>query len=299
MDAVFLYGELNMMIRLIIALIVVMLGCFEASALMVERFIFSTTGNDCYSDGSPVLTNECYALVWQRKGTAFPGLPLVPALPPHGEEWLNRDFIIAKYFPFAEHDEASNVSRCDEVWTNAGELFTGYGEESTNGTWTVYLLDTRFAREDGTYGCGYDWTVTNAPNRINAYAPVKGLVGFTLNLTRGPIGGTTITGGDPSTPTIANQPTYRPESLPTPRFSDVRSACGENGQNVRVCVTNTAMSCQYRLSMVDDLDKLESETNFVGEIKWGSCADPLIWEIPIGNNASGFFRIIRLQSFFH
>ena len=289
-----------MTIRQIFVQMAFVLTCFQASsAMMVERFIFSTTGNDCYSDGSSVLPNECYALVWQRKGTKFPGLPLVPALPPHGEEWLNRDFIIAKYFPFAEHDEASNVSRCDEVWTNAGELFTGYGEESTNGTWTVYLLDTRFVREDGTYSCGYDWTVTNAPNRINAFTPVKGLVGFTLNLTRAPVGGTTLTGGDPSTPVVANRQTYRPESLPTPWFSDVWSACGENGLNVCVCVTNTAMSCQYRLSVVEDLGKIEAETNFVGEIKWGSGADPLIWEIPIGNRASGFFRIIRLQSVFH
>lgn len=168
------------------------------SRLAVEALHFKTTGNDRYADETPVMAGECYALVWQRTGTEFPGLPK-EAPDPADREALGEDFWIAGYYPAATGDVA--WACCSNVTVASGALPV---DEATNGTWTVYLLDTRYETDGGATACGFDPSETNMPQQINFYAPVAGLTDFELALTASPLVSTNLVGGA----TVADQKSY-------------------------------------------------------------------------------------------
>ena len=168
------------------------------SRLVVEALHFKTTGNDRYADETPVMAGECYALVWQRTGTEFPGLPK-EAPDPADREALGEDFWIAGYYPAATGDVA--WACCSSVTVASGTLPV---DEATNGTWTVYLLDTRYETDGGATACGFDPSEANMPQQINFYAPVAGLTDFELALTASPLVATNLVGGA----TVADQKSY-------------------------------------------------------------------------------------------
>ena len=148
---------------------------------MAKGLKFSTQGVDCWVDGdktNAVATGECYALVWKKNGATFAGFPMEPPNP--DDVWaLGEDVWLVDYSPVAELDTATGRMRRPEQAISPGNLPLW---ETQNGTWTVYLLDTRYQRADGTIAWGYDKVnkqkdvvrpVTNAaPRRINAYAPL-------------------------------------------------------------------------------------------------------------------------------
>lgn len=170
---------------------------------MAKGLKFSTLGNDCWMDGAQtnaVATGECYALVWKKNGTTFAGLPMEPPNP--DDVWaLGEDVWLVDYFPVAELDAATGRMRCPEQAIAPGGLPP---LEAQNGTWTVYLLDTRYRRADGMIACGFDRAVTNAPRRINAYAPVPGLVDFKIGTTLGPAWVELVGGSSNGPPVVAD-----------------------------------------------------------------------------------------------
>ena len=93
---------------------------------------FSTVGPDKYADGTTVMDGECYALVWTPTGSEFEGINA------HGE--AAGDSKVAVKAPIAVGGKCPNVQfQIDEAFAN---------EHYPNGTWGVYLLDTRkFATE--------------------------------------------------------------------------------------------------------------------------------------------------------
>lgn len=291
MDAAFFdkYPGCKMM-RMLTIWTVIALVSYQAGAVpdMVEQLVFSTTGADCYSDGSHVLQGECYALVWKADGSAFSGLPFLPPSPDEPYA-LGEDLWLVDYFPVAQASaDDPGKFRCPEVTISAGHLPIW---ENANGTWTVYLLDTRYEDVDGTVRCGFDPSVTNMPERINAYTPILGLVDFKLKLTKSPTG-VNLVGSNPSGNTLADQLTYYHEGhCRSAHFADVWVGAGLSGRYVFVSVTNTAMNCQYLLSVVPEVGKVFSVTNYVGGFKWGIGVDPLVWEIPVESDANGFFRL--------
>ena len=111
-----------------------MAACMIASASFAgfERTIFcSTTGPDCYKDGTQVRDGEVYALVWTADGATF------------------------------SMDAAGNVSDGSKVIRMASLakggkcppvlfVLTGENADLTDGTFSLYLLDTRSKAEDGT-----------------------------------------------------------------------------------------------------------------------------------------------------
>ena len=147
-------------------------------SISVEKLIFRTAGDDCFVEGAEtnsVATGECYALVWKRTGVEAPELSFVPAAPA-AELKGGEDYWLAGYYPAATND--GTKAWCRDVVIEAGTLPIAL---ATNGTWTVYLLDTRDPLAED--ACGFDPAVTNAPKLIRAYAPVAGLQDFTLALT--------------------------------------------------------------------------------------------------------------------
>ena len=96
---------------------------------------FSTVGPDKYADGTTVMDGECYALVWTPTGSEFQGIN------EKGE--AAGDSKVAVKAPIAIGGKCPNVQfQIDEIYAN---------EKYPNGTWGVYLLDTRkFATEEVT-----------------------------------------------------------------------------------------------------------------------------------------------------
>lgn len=248
------------------------------TASVTEPFQFETCGNDTYEDGNPVLQGECYALAWQRTGTTFPGFSAEP-LDPHQPA---ADFWVACYFPVAEYDSEYDWSWCPSQTISGIDPYN-----ATTGVWTVYLLDTRYLKEDGAVGCGFNPQTTNVPRCINAYKPLEGLTNIKLEIY-------------PPSPFISprseicqydqavDQPSYVPTDVPTPQFSTVVKTASE----VTLSVTNTASYLAYDISMSSDLARVHSTTNFVGGIKQGVGAGSLTWTVPVGAEPKGFFKVL-------
>ena len=96
---------------------------------------FSTVGPDKYADGTTVMDGECYALVWTPTGSEFQGID--------AEGEAAGDSKVAVKAPIAIGGKCPNVQfQIDEAYANVNY---------PNGTWGVYLLDTRkFATEEVT-----------------------------------------------------------------------------------------------------------------------------------------------------
>lgn len=248
------------------------------TASTTQPFQFETYGSDTYADGTPVLAGECYALAWLRTGTTFPGFsaePLDPRQPA-------ADFWVASYFPVAKHDPQYNWSWCPQQVISGIDPYN-----ATTGVWTVYLLDTRYLKDDGSVACGFDAKSERYPRCINAYKELDGLTDIELKLY-------------PASPFIspkseisqypqsADQRSTIPSTCPVPQFAAITKGNGE----VSLAVTNTAPYLAYDISMTNDFAKVHSTTNFVGSIKQGEGAGPLTWTISVGAEKQGFFKVL-------
>ena len=99
---------------------------------------FSTVGPDKYADGTTVMDGECYALVWTPDGATFGGINSNgDAI---GENDKGQKCTVAVKAPIAIGGKCPNVQfQIDETYAE---------KYYPNGTWGVYLLDTRvFATE--------------------------------------------------------------------------------------------------------------------------------------------------------
>lgn len=102
---------------------------------------FSTVGPDKYADGTTVMDGECYALVWTPDGATFGGINSNgDAI---GENDKGQKCTVAVKAPIAIGGKCPNVQfQIDETYAE---------KYYPNGTWGVYLLDTRkFATKEVT-----------------------------------------------------------------------------------------------------------------------------------------------------
>lgn len=102
---------------------------------------FSTVGPDKYADGATVMDGECYALVWTPDGAMFGGINSDGEA--IGENDKGQKCAVVVKAPIAIDGRCPNVQfQIDETFANVNY---------PNGTWGVYLLDTRkFATEEVT-----------------------------------------------------------------------------------------------------------------------------------------------------
>ena len=108
---------------------------FAASAAIDDALLaFSTVGPDKYSDGTTVLDGECYAPVWTKTGATFGGIAA------DGTAVAETDRIVL-VAPVAKGGRCPNV---------LFQIDSATAEELADGTYGVYLLDTRVAAADGT-----------------------------------------------------------------------------------------------------------------------------------------------------
>lgn len=120
----------------IIGLIALCAAAFAARGAESDWFgVFCTSGPDCYSDGSLVLPNEEYALVWQKSGTSFQGFRDDGTLV-DGENsvLLNKSTWLAKPL-----DSTNPAQGCHLDYITV----TVPLQYAQTGSFSVYVLDTR------------------------------------------------------------------------------------------------------------------------------------------------------------
>ena len=116
--------------------------------------VCSTRGGDTYSDGTPVVDGECYALVHTAEGATFQGFTADGrALNP-----------VQSYVALAA--DLAEGGRCPPTLF---QVLEANAESRTNGVWELFLLDTRGA--DGK-PAGVD--AKGALRRVNAWRRVPG-----------------------------------------------------------------------------------------------------------------------------
>ena len=109
---------------------------FAASAAFDDALLaFSTVGPDKYSDDTPVLDGECYALVWTPEGSTFGGIAA------DGKP-IGADEIILVAPLAKDHHCPKVLFQIDSAQVSRG------------GTYGVYLLDTRVTADGTTSPAG-------------------------------------------------------------------------------------------------------------------------------------------------
>ena len=136
---------------------------FMAAALFAAEndtlIVFSTPGIDTYRDGTTVLDNECYALVWTSAGATFEGLT------GDGKCVSSNDHLVA-VAPIAEK------GRCPET---VFEIDAGLAKRFQGGTFALYLLDTRIRNAAGAVALAA--FENGFPKVVNAYADAASCAG--------------------------------------------------------------------------------------------------------------------------
>ena len=115
-------------------------------------FTFSTSGTDCYADGTPVRDGECYALVWSPKGSSFGGFNA------DGTPASSADRVVLA-------GALALNGKCREA---IFQIPAAEYAQLEGGEWAVCLVDTRM-------GNGVPAGVMNGrPLRVNRWGLVKG-----------------------------------------------------------------------------------------------------------------------------
>lgn len=281
------------------------------------RFYFSTYGDDCYADGELALTGECYALVWKRNGAEFCGfnatgtygeeenatLPVdsencrvLNVWPAAVKEWVDAD-------PEYGIDEGYWTSYCPGASNVVSRQFY---LDHTNGTYSIYLFDTRKLVDGKWVVSGCDEKTKTLP-MLNAYGIVYGL--NSIDMIPGsdnwsifddkvyfdpdavPEYGDVLLFDEEGFPLVlinsyARLESEIPADAPQPCVSEFVRGDGV----VTLSVTNTASYLRYNVTGAGELGELQSTTNLVGTAKQGGGV--LTWTIP-APGAKGFYKVVR------
>ena len=197
---------------------------------------FSTKGPDTYADGSTVIDKECYALVWTPKNVA------TATIAADGSATDGAQIVLVA--PVARNGRCPNVVyRVDAKRVES---------EFANGTWSVYLLDTRkySYNEDGSQvvtlaGFKSDGSVklVNATSRVGD-ATLKAGAGDNVSLPA-------------DVATSAATGTALPADVPQPTIAGIEI----KGGNVYVTVENAAPYLTYDLATGDKPDAVNKSVD--------------------------------------
>lgn len=224
---------------------------------------FSTQGPDTYLDGSPVLDGECYALVWLQRGATFAGLNADGTL-------VNpTNNLIVLTAPVAQD------GRCPKV---AFQVPKATAEACANGTFAVYLLDTRIACGNGTKRLG----------GVDDAGVARNVNGFGVAQKASVAQKSVTDAARPNAPTttvtdVSTVPAYAPQ----PEIKGVKCIGGK----VYVTVANTVPYLQYDLSAGTTPAQVDARSAAESPIS-GSVAEDVILVAP-ADGSGKFFRVTR------
>ena len=233
---------------------------FAATAAIDDALLaFSTVGPDKYADGTTVLDGECYALVRTLPGATFGGIAA------DGTAVAETDEIVL-LAPLAKD------GRCPKV------LFQ-IPSDKTEGTFSVYLLDTRVQAGDGTVKPA--GVANGKPKLVNGY----GLATEATKVAKATAGGATTAaeketaGGEAVVAGAAI-----PKNVQQPKITSIKI----EGDYVKLTVQN--LPGYMRVSSGADVSA--DDTQGAAQATDGA-TDEVILYAPKSAGASGFFKVIR------
>ena len=237
--------------------------CGAAFAAQNDALVsFSTKGPDAYADGTTVLDGECYALVWLQNGAS--GLTVAADGSATGGE-------IVLAAPIAKG------GRCPSVVfeVDARDMATKYKD----GSWGVYLLDTRRWGADGK---------AKPAGTANGKVVLVNAAGAVTSAAVRVVAGKSETVGGVTGAAVASTATSVPAEAPAPEITGIRV----DGANVYVTVRGTVPYLQYGLASGDTPDAVTEKAE--GSPRTGAAAadDEIILVAP-AKKGGAFFRVNR------
>jgi len=209
---------------------------------------FGTRGPDKYMDGTTVKDGECYALVWTKTGATFAGLTA-------DGKAVGEDSVVIVFAPLAKG------GCCPKTLF---QIDTALASKYSNGTFALYLVDTRLA--NGKLG---GVNSKGLPVAVNGY---------------GEVGGDVL--GAPSSVVAVTAKSEVPAGTPQPTITAIKVI----GDNVYLTVKNTVPFLQYAAK----------EVGVGGDVSGAplspatqGCADTEITVIAPKKGNSGFYSIAR------
>ena len=235
---------------------------FAASAAIDDALLaFSTVGPDKYADGTTVLDGECYALVWTKNGATFGG-------------------IAADGTAVAETDEivllapVAKGGRCPYVLF---QIDSATADRLADGTYGVYLLDTRVAANGTTKPAGVKNGKLSLVNGFGLATQAtkigKATGGITTAAEKETAGGESIAVGAAA-----------PKNVQQPKITSIKI----EGDYVKLTVQN--LPGYMRVSSGADVSA--DDTQGAAQATDGA-TDEVILYAPKAAGASGFFKVIR------
>jgi len=258
----------NMKNALVLAVAFATLGTFAAQNNLIISFNKKTSAPDTYADGSEVPSGELYALVWTPRDTTFAGIAadgtcvdgatgeIVSVMPRLKNEW-------GYFAPVGFQVDAADVA-----------------SRYANGTWQVYLLDTRMYGEKGAVTVG-SRMAEGRPIAVNASSPVADAV-LVQSSGASAVLATLKTAAD----TKADAVTAVPADAPQPEITGVEVVDGK----VRVKVAQTVPYLQYNLATGERPDAVSGKV--AESPKNGAAGGAIELVAPVGAH-SGFYRVNR------
>lgn len=236
---------------------------FAATAAIDDALLaFSTVGPDKYADGTTVLDGECYALVWTKNGATFGGIAA------DGTAVAETDKIVL-LAPVAKDGRCPNV---------LFQIDSAKADELADGTYGVYLLDTRVVSNGTTKPAG----IKNGKlSLVNGY----GLATKATKAGKATAGGvTTAEEKDSEGGQVVAAGAAAPKDLPQPKITSIKI----EGDYVKLTVQN--LPGFMRVS--SGADVAADDTQGAAQATDGK-TDEVILYAPKAAGASGFFKVIR------
>ena len=232
---------------------------FAASAAIDDALLaFSTVGPDKYSDGTTVLDGECYALVRTLPGATFGGIAA------DGTAVAETDEIVL-LAPLAKD------GHCPKV------LFQ-IPSDKAEGSFSVYLLDTRVKAEDGTTKPA--GVANGKPKLVNGY----GLATEATKVGKATAGGATTAQEKSEGGQAVSAGAAIPKDVKQPKITSIKI----EGDYVKLTVQN--LPGYMRVSSGADVSA--DDTQGAAQATDGA-TDEVILYAPKAAGASGFFKVIR------
>lgn len=219
---------------------------------------FSSTGPDKYADGTTVLDNEVYALVWVKEGATFDGILAT------GELVNPADNKIVAQAALADNGACPPV-----CYIISGENLDLVGK----GDFFVYVLDTRVKSDDGTEAAGVKDETTGKFVSCNGYGKVDASVTVQER--------TVAAEGKVAT----SATTALPADVPQPKVEKI----DVTGDQVVVKVSNTVPYVKYAITAGENIGKIDNNlANGVNGVQGGEIT--LVVENP---DKYRFFKVER------
>ena len=250
------------------SMIAILAGLVSAVALAASPndvvLAFSTPGPDTYKDGATVVDGECYAVVWTRDGATFAGIDA------NGKAIGEDSKVVLKAALAKDGKCPSVVFRIPADYVVDG--VTVGDLTATDGTWSVYLLDTRRFVADENGVITSELASVGGGNAVSDY----GFAGSAANLGS----------ADASSAVAAATQSGVPADASDLVISDIKFV----GDNVQITVTGSLSSLAYELKSGDEPNALESPED--GKAQYGNTDGEMLIITPKMPGAQ-FFQVNR------